>query len=76
MMFCDVVFMVFFLCSADGLRSVALHEKAEPPALPRGSGLQKVATSGRAGFVGEAVRATGRDEAEERAAKKDLNAGG
>ena len=39
------------------LLSVALHEKAEPPALPRGSALQKVATSGRAGVVGDAVRA-------------------
>jgi len=49
--------MVFFFCSAVRLLSVALHEKAEPPALPSGSALQKVATSGRAGAVGDAVRA-------------------
>jgi hypothetical protein len=33
------VFMVFFFCSAVRLLSVALHEKAEAPALPRGSSL-------------------------------------
>ena len=36
----------FFFCSAVRLLSVALHEKAEPPALPRGSALQKAPRAG------------------------------
>ena len=57
----DVVFMVFFFCSAVRLRSVAFHEKAEPTALPRGSGPSEGTTSGRAGEFGDAVRATERN---------------
>ena len=56
------------------LLSVALHEKAEPPALPRGSALQKVATSGRAGAVGDAVRAMDESAGAEKAGPENADA--
>ena len=47
----DLIFLYlfswsFFFCSAVRLLSVALHEKAEPPALPRGSDLQRAPRAG------------------------------
>jgi hypothetical protein len=53
--------MVFFLCSAVRLRSVALHEKAEPPALLRGSSLQRAPRE--AGWLGWRGREGDRPEA-------------
>jgi hypothetical protein len=52
--------MVFFLCSAVRLRSVALHEKAEPPALLRGSNLQRAPPE--AGWFGRRGREGNRPE--------------
>ena len=64
--FCDVVFMVFFflLCCASSVRRPS--RKAEAPALPRGSALQK-APRGAGWSVADAVRATERDAEAEKA---------
>jgi len=45
------------------VRSFALHEKAEPPAFPRGSSLQR-APRGAGWFGGDVVRAEERADAE------------
>ena len=49
------------------IRSVALHEKAAPPALPRGSSLQKEPRAGGLVELGKAVRATERNAGAEKA---------
>lgn len=67
---CDLVFMVFFWGrDAARIRSVALHQKAEPPALLRGSSLQRAPREAGWCKLGEAVRAT---EREWRHRKRDL----
>ena len=65
--FCDVVFMVFFFCSAVRLLSIALHEKAEAPALPRGSNLQGAPRVGGLVCLAEAMRAMEKNAEAEKA---------